>query len=69
MVYIEYYLMEKELEGQKAYGLAAVKDDTIIDYVADISVNKEKVKNMVILFNRNQLCMEHFRDVIVDLIS
>ncbi len=69
MVYIEYYLMEKELEGYKAYGIAAVKEDTIIDYVADISVNKEKVKNMVILFNRNQLGMEHFRDVIVDLIS
>lgn len=69
MVHIEYRLMEKELEGYTAYGIAAIQEDTIVDYVADISVNKEKVKNMVILFNRNKLCMEHFRDVIVDLIS
>lgn len=66
---IEYCLMEKEMEGYKAYGIAAIKEHTVTDYVSDISVNKEKVKNMVILFNRNQLCIEHFRDVIMDLIN
>lgn len=69
MAHIEYHLMEQDLENYKVYGIAAIQENTIVDYVADISVNKEKVKTMVILFNRNQLCMEHFRDVIIDLIS
>ena len=69
MVYIEYRLMEQDLEGYKAYGIVAIQENTVVDYDADISVNKEKVKNMVVLFNRNRLCMEHFRDVIIDLIS
>ncbi|MCI9273915.1 MAG: hypothetical protein HFE39_08160 [Clostridiales bacterium] len=66
---IEYCLMEKEMEGYKAYGIAAIQEQTVADYVSDISIDKEMVKNMVVLFNRNQLCLEHFRDVILDLIS
>lgn len=57
------------MEDYKAYGIAAIKEDTVADYVADISVNKQKVEHMVVLLNRNQLSLEHFRDVVVDLIS
>ena len=48
MVYIEYRLMEQDLEGYKAYGIVAIQENTVVDYVADISVNKEKVKSEIV---------------------
>ena len=35
MVYIEYRLMEQDLEGYKAYGIVAIQENTVVDYVAD----------------------------------
>ena len=55
-----------------AYGIAAfciTKEDAVkLDQITDVSTNFHLVHNMAEDFNRYDLHLEHFRDVVYDII-
>lgn len=48
------------------YGIGAIKNNVIVDYVLDLSTDFESVKSFVNLCNINELSLIHLRDATED---
>lgn len=61
---------EVNIEGilYNTYGIGAVKNNILVDYILDLSIDFKKVKSFVNLCNENNLSLIHFKDVAEDLL-
>ena len=70
---VRYDLLQGEVkqEGKirKTYGIAMMEDQKILDQIADVCVNPEKVQELVNLLNSQNVSRLHFRDVLSDWIA
>ena len=57
-----------EIEGEivKTYGIGTIRNNILIDYVADISTNFNKVKALALRWNKLNLSPIHLRDAVED---
>ncbi len=59
-----------EIEGvvYNTYGIGAIEDYTVVDYILDLSTDFDRVKQFVKLCNDEGLSLIHLRDVAEDFI-
>ncbi len=51
------------------YGIGAIKNDVVVDYISDLSTDLDRVKSFVELCNINGLSLNHLRDVAEDFLT
>ena len=48
------------------YGIGAIENNIIVDYILDLSIEFERVKSFVNMCNDNELSLIHLKDVVED---
>ncbi len=57
---------EVENESYPTYGIAAMMDNVIVDYIPDVTPDFDTISKLVEKCNAEELALEHMRDVSED---
>lgn len=68
-----YFLIESDVTIEnvtaKTYGVGVIKDYKLLDYILDVSLEREEIENLVFDLNEYELDAVHFREYIEDFVE
>lgn len=68
-----YFLIESDITVEdvtaKTYGVGIIKDYKLLDYILDVSLEREEIENLVFDLNEYELDAVHFREYIEDYVE
>lgn len=63
---IQYIVIHSKADGFTTYGIGAIKDGEMVDFILDVIADYNKIKFLVDQFNYQELDLCHLHDVVDD---